>query len=143
MELSLSKVISSVYCLHYRGSKRNRKLKRGVINYVSIPIFRVASSLISYKWFLTEKNSLSPWELNFFGDCTVPFSYTLNRHLLAKQWFQVEVGNEIVMYFLLSLISIFHRFFIDFKPLFVPFDSSRICFNAMHQSETMGRLQKQ
>ena len=66
--------------------------------------------------------------------CTL--SHTLKRHLLAKQWFQVEVGNEIVMHFLLSLISIFHRSFIDFKPLFVPIDSSRICFNA-HQSETM------
>ena len=33
----------------------------------------------------------------------------------SKQWLQVEVGNEIVMYLLLSFVSN-----LDFKPLFVP-----------------------
>ena len=37
----------------------------------------------------------------------------------TKQWLQVEVGNEIVMHFLLSLISD-----IDFKPLVVPIETN-------------------
>ena len=37
-----------------------------------------------------------------------------------KQWSQVEVGNEIVMYFLLThFISS-----LDFKPLFVPIEAN-------------------
>ena len=37
----------------------------------------------------------------------------------TKQWFQVEVGNEIVMYLLLSFISN-----LDFKSLFVPIEAN-------------------
>ena len=37
----------------------------------------------------------------------------------TKQWLQVEVGNEIVMYLLLSFISS-----LDFKPLFLPIDEN-------------------
>ena len=36
----------------------------------------------------------------------------------TKQWLQVEVDNEIVMYLLLSFISN-----LDFKPLFVPMEA--------------------
>ena len=46
----------------------------------------------------------------------------------TKQWLQVEVGNEIVMHFLLSLISS-----LDFKQLFVPIDTFRVCFNRHEQ----------
>ena len=47
----------------------------------------------------------------------------------TKQWLQVEVGNEIVMHFLLS------QFIpsLDFKPLFVPIDTFRVCFNRHEQ----------
>ena len=46
----------------------------------------------------------------------------------TKQKLQIEVGNEIVMHSLLSLISS-----LDFKPLSVPIDTSRICFNRHEQ----------
>ena len=37
----------------------------------------------------------------------------------TKQWLQVDVGNEVVMHFLLSLISS-----LDFKPLSVPIEAN-------------------
>ena len=37
----------------------------------------------------------------------------------AKQWFRIEVDNEIVMHLLLSFIS-----GLDFKPLFLPIEAT-------------------
>ena len=37
----------------------------------------------------------------------------------TKQWFPIEVGNEIGMYFLLFFVSN-----LDFKPLFVPIEAN-------------------
>ena len=56
----------------------------------------------------------------------VSFSHQIYRHFCVefasmptKQGLQVEVDNEIVMYFLLSLVSN-----LDFKPLFVPIEAN-------------------
>ena len=42
--------------------------------------------------------------------------------MTTKQWFPIEIGNEIVRNFLLSLISS-----LDFKPLFVPIEANSRC----------------
>ena len=50
-------------------------------------------------------------------------------------WFQIEVGNEIVIHFLLSLISS-----LDFMPLFVPIEanSGSVCSQWRRQRDNWG-----
>ena len=56
-----------------------------------------------------------------------------NETMAPRQWLRnngsVEVGNEIIMHFLLSFISI-----LDFKPLFVPIEANLESFYSLRNN---------
>ena len=63
---------------------------------------------------ITLKALNSPLNLNYCQCTLLPEFASEFASMSTKQWFQIEAGNEIVMHFLLSLISS-----LDFKPKYL------------------------